>query len=305
MKRAATRFAVGIDIGGTKIHAGLFIGGKIVKRHRVPSRAMEGKSAVFAAINEAIEAVWDARVKTVGVAFAGLVDHRRGTCIIGPHFSENFRNVPLARILEKRWRVHAAIDNDARCFALGETLAGAGKRHADGTVVGITLGTGIGGGIIMGSRPYRGAHNAAGEIGHGVILGGAGARHSADSRMELEQLASGSAFINHFYSRTHRKADTYEIERLAEEGDRFATESLEILTESLASGLANLIYTLDPDAIVIGGGIARVRALWGTLRERVSDSLLFPTLAATPILPAKLGDDAQLVGAVSMASFRA
>jgi glucokinase len=285
---------IGLDVGGTKIHAGLVTRqGKILKRAKILTQASKGRAAILKNIEAAVRGVWHKDVVAIGVGLAGSVDHKRGIFLQGPNLSRSFRSVPIAALLKKRFKVPVSADNDVHCFALGEARFGAGKRRA--SVVGITLGTGIGGGIVMDGKLYRGKGNTAGEVGHMVI---------AKNGDDFERLASGTAMSRMYKEKTGKRVDALTVEKLALKGDRAAKEVLATMREALAVSIANLLDVLDPDIIVIGGGISRVKALWPRLARSVGSRVVYPALAKTPVVRAKLGDDANILGAALLTERR-
>ncbi len=278
---------VGLDVGGTKIHAGLVTPqGRVLKRFKVPTEASKGRSVILKNIEAAICGVWHNDVRAIGVGLAGIVDAKKGIYLQGPNFPRSFRNISVAKELKRRFSVPVMVDNDVHCFTLGESRFGAGKGHS--LVVGLTLGTGIGGGIVIDGRLYRGKNNAAGEVGHMII---------GDNARDFEDLASGTAMARMYAERTGVRLDALSVERAALKGDQAAIETISIMRNALAVGIANIIHVLNPEVVIIGGGVSRMKALWSGLSKRVRSHLVYPQLAKTPIKKAVLGDTANVVGA--------
>lgn len=285
---------IGLDVGGTKIHAGLVtLQGKVLKRAKVLTQASRGRAVVLKNIETAVRAVWHKDVGAIGVGLAGSVDHVRGIFLRGPNLPRSFRNIPVARELKKRFKVPVVADNDVHCFALGEARFGAGKGRS--SVVGITLGTGIGGGIVIDGRIYRGKGNTAGEVGHMII---------AEKMRDFESLASGTAMSRMYKEKTGKRVEALAVEKKAVKGDRAAKEVVGSMREALAIGVSNLLHVLDPDIIIIGGGISRVKALWPGLARGIRSRVVFPVLAKTPVVKARLGDDANILGAALLTELR-
>jgi len=289
------KYAIGVDVGGTKIQTALILGHRVLKRFRVPTEAKRGKKVILSNIARAIKEVRAPGVGFIGVGIAGLVDHKKGVFREGPNFPRSFRQIPLARWLTAKFGVPARVDNDVRCFTLGETRFGAAKGRLN--VVGLTIGTGIGGGIVLKGRVYRGRDNAAGEIGHAIVDIGSKERCGCGRLGHFEALAAGPAIMKLFFDRTGKRLLATDIEKLAKKGDRVAARTLAEASRLLGIGAASIAQILNPDIIVIGGGVSRVRSLWPGLIRTFKQNVTFPVLRSTPIVMAKLGDDANVLGA--------
>src|SRR5512142_2137304 len=178
------RTIIGLDVGGTKIRAGVIArDGKILFSAKIPTETPRGKSVVLENIVKSVRAVWRNDV-------AAIVDHEKGIYRQGPNLPASFKNVPVAAILRRKFHVPVSVDNDVHCFTLAEAKFGAAKRFS--TVVGLTLGTGIGGGIVMDGRLFRGRNNAAGEIGHMTVASSGPARCGCGRTGHFEAYGSGS-----------------------------------------------------------------------------------------------------------------
>ncbi|MFA6604361.1 MAG: ROK family protein [Patescibacteria group bacterium] len=291
----AKKYAIGVDIGGTKIQAALILGHRVIKRFRVPTEAKRGREVILSNIARAIKEVWTPKVGFIGIGIAGLVNHEKGVFVEGPNFPRSFRQIPLARLIKAKFGVPARVDNDVRCFTLGETLFGAAKSRLN--VIGLTIGTGIGGGIVLAGRVYRGRDNAAGELGHTIVDLSSKASCSCGRVGHFEALAAGPAIMNLFKKRTSKWLLATDIEKLAKKGDHVAAQTLTEASERLGIGVASIVQALNPDIVVIGGGVSRVRSLWPNLIRTFKKSVTFPILRSTPIVPARLGDDANVIGA--------
>lgn len=286
---------IGVDVGGTKIRAGLVLGGKVVTSVRVETEAKKGRAAVLKNIFNAIGKVAVPGTKAIGLGMAGVVDHEKGVYLQGPNLPKSFRNVPISSMVEKKFGLPTMVDNDVHCFTLAEAKLGAGKGCEN--VVGITFGTGIGGGIVIGGKVYRGRNNAAGEIGHTVIAYGSDVVCGCGRNAHFEAYASGSA-MSRLYRRTAGKElDALAVERAAIAGDAKAKEVLDVMADALAVGLANVIHTFNPDIVVTGGGLSAVKILWKPVLGKLKKMLVYPQLAGTPIVHSTLGGDANVIGA--------
>src|SRR3989338_6641298 len=172
---------IGIDLGGTNIKTGLVSPtGKILKKYEMPTEARKGTKTIIDNILSSIEKIKIGKISGIGIGSPGPMDFKKGM-IINP-VNLPFRNLPLKNIIQTKFKIKTCLDNDANCFALGEAIFGSGKKYEN--VVGITLGTGIGGGVIINKRIYHGRSNAA-ELGHMTIkFDGLKARSGNDGDIE-------------------------------------------------------------------------------------------------------------------------
>jgi glucokinase len=256
---------VGVDLGGTGIKA-VFIrpGGLAVDRSHVidTPRAGDPKLVVDSLV-EAARAVMDTdRALAVGVGVPGQFDAVTGCLRSLPNVPGEWEGFPLREAMRQRLQTRVHLVNDSQAFTLAETLVGAavGKR----VVLGMTLGTGIGGGICIDGRLHRGANGSAGEIGHQVVVTD-GPRCGCGRHGCLEAVARSAAFAE--LAGTPTAADAFEAVR---RGEPRAVAALETVTGYLGIGLANLTAVVDPDVIVVGGG-----------QVQAGDLLLEPLRAAT------------------------
>lgn len=287
---------IGLDVGGTKIKAAaVFAGGKTAPSVTVPTLAASGKGAVLAQMTAAVREAWVPGAKAIGVGMAGLVNHAKGVYRQGPNFPKSFKDVPVAALLKKAFKVPVTVDNDVHCFTLAEAKFGAGKRFS--SVVGLTLGTGVGGGFVIDGRLYRGRNNGAGEFGHATISLGAEAVCGCGQRGHLEAFASGSAMRRLYAAATGKTMEPSDIERAAEDGDLEAGRVVDVMAEALAEGFAGVIHSLNPDAIVVGGGMARADVVWKPAVAKARKLVIYPDLRETPIVRAALGGEAGVIGA--------
>lgn len=289
--------SIGVDIGGTKIRAGRVVEntGVVSASTRIPTPKKGGTKAILNAIAEAITTVWDDSVQAIGLGVAGHVDFAGGIFLHGPNLPPAFKNIPLAEHVSSIFKVKARIDNDAHCFTVGEAAYGAGKGHD--LVVGLTFGTGIGGGIVMGGRIIRGRNNSAGEFGHATLATGEKLRCSCGRYGHFEALAAGRAMSARYLSATGLEVDALGIEERAKQGDRAAADVITMASEAISEGLASIVHSLNPDIIVLGGGLLRLKSLWSGVQKRTKAEIVFQGPRTTPIVKASLGDDANILGA--------
>ncbi len=274
---AAGPLTLGVDVGGTKVAAGLVDAqGSILLQTRVPMCAHEDAATGFAAVQNAIEAVFAARPEArarlagIGICAPGPLDPRTGV-VLNPPNVPCWRNFPLAAEVQRVFHVCAKIDNDANAAALAEAIWGAGVGFRN--VFYATLGTGIGTGIIFDQRIYHGRTGGAAEGGH-VSIDYHGPRCGCGKRGCIEALCSGPAIALRARARLGeskapsrmRELAGGDLKRLTAEdvavafhaGDALAREVLEASADLLAVWLGNVIDLLEPDVAVFGGGVAQL-----------------------------------------------
>lgn len=301
--------AVGIDLGGTKVAGGLVdVGGRILRRAQLPS-AVDTPGRLRRSVKELVAELEVDGVDAVGVGAAGIVDHATGRYLFGPN--TGLQDVDLTALLGDELGVEVRLDNDANCAAWAEHRFGAGRGIAHFLCV--TLGTGVGGGIVVDGRPYRGAHGGAVEIGHMLVeadgvpcgCGRRGCWEQYASGRALERIARerlGDAPESILRERTGGEPDTLRgpmVTAAAREGDPFCLEVIGRLARWIGLGLASLVNVLEPERIAISGGLVEDWDLLGdeverTMRWRVEA----PEHRTLPeVVPAELGRDAGIVGA--------
>jgi len=255
---------IGVDLGGTNIKTALINSkGKIIKKYETSTEAKKGTKAVINNIFSSIKQIQKGKIIGIGIGSPGPLDYKKG--IITNPVNLPFENTPLKSIIEKKFNVPVFLDNDANCFTLAEATFGQGKKYE--SIVGITLGTGLGGGIIINKKIYHGRHNAA-ELGHMTInYDGPKSRCGNHGCIETHVAARG---IKRLY---YKKSDPYSIQKLAYKGNKRALDTYNRMGYYLGIGLTNIIYALDPDIIVIGGKISNSwkffnKSMNETIKER-------------------------------------
>lgn len=305
---------MGIDVGGTKV-LGVLVGGRdpvtVVGELRVPTP--EGEAAVLDAMAGVVrQLAASGPVTSVGVGIAGLVD-RKGVFRRGPNLP-GLVGVDIARELDDRLGLPVHVDNDATCAVWGEHLAGA-ARGADDVVL-VTLGTGIGAGVIADGELVRGAHGFAGEAGH-MVVDPDGPRCPCGRRGCWERLASGSGLGR--LGRDAAEAGQFpravqlaggepelvrgeHVTRAAQEGDADAVEVMREFAQWVALGLANLVTLLDSSLVVVGGGLVEAGdALLDPVRRAFRAHVMAPQdRDDVRIVPAALGEQAGAIGAAML-----
>jgi fructokinase len=291
---------IGVDLGGTKIEAvALSPAGDVIERQRIAT-PKDGYDSVVRGIADlvaALETRIAARVPAIGVGIpgsispaSGLVRNANSTSLIGHAFDHD-----LAEALNRPIR----LDNDANCFALAEAMAGAGQ-GAD-TVFGVILGTGVGGGIVTGGRVLAGRNLIAGEWGHNQLpalsADDIDAPHCYCGRDGcIEAWCSGPALSADHHRAAGETLDAPAIASRAASGDMAAQATLERHLRRLGLALAGVVNVLDPDAIVLGGGLSNFDHFYDRLPAAMRPHV-FSDVFETPILKNRLGDSAGVIGA--------
>jgi glucokinase len=291
---------IGVDLGGTKLLAGAVgPGGEVLFRsyRRIAGLSQdELLRTIEAAVVEAGAAAGG--VDAIGYGIPAAIERATGGVVSSNHLPLD--GLPFAELMRERTGAQVAVDNDATCAALAEWRLGAaaGTRHA----VVLTLGTGIGGGLVLDGRLYRGASGAAAELGHVVVdLDGPPCFGACTGRGCLEALASGSA-IARDAAAAGLPADGVEVTRMALAGEARAVALLATVGERLGAGLAGLAMAFDPEVVVVGGGaMAAGELLLGPAREELRRRAMEPNRSVR-VSAAAFGEDAGMVGAALLAA---
>lgn len=294
---------IGIDIGGTSIKLGIVTdrGEVTVRKETIYTDEGDNRTVMQAIIDSISELLVENSLNAddvagIGISAAGCINSVTGSV------AENGGNVPgwsrtaVCSVLTKEFGIPSTLANDANCAVLGEYWAGAAMGYTD--VVGVTLGTGVGGGIITGGRLLEGAHGYAGELGHfPTHAGGEHCICGIDGC--FERYASTSALIRTAVSEDPDLRTGRILFSAAQEGDRHALDLLDRWIEEIAYGIAGLVHVFDPQLILIGGGVsAQEELLVKPLRERVLSKVMPDFAADLEFRPAALGNDAGMIGAV-------
>ncbi len=301
----------GVDVGGTNIGAGL-IGDdhEVLDRGKIPTPT-GGPDAVIDAIAELVDSL-DGRADAVGVGIPGVV--HRGEVLTVPNLVNWHDRVDIADALQRRLDVPVALGNDANVGLLGEWLAGAARGVRN--VLGVWLGTGVGGGLILDGRPFDGSHGAAGEVGHMIVqregalctCGRRGCVEAYAGRRSMAGVVSAMVDAGRHTSLDHIREDEGKEKltskvwaRALSEEDELATELFDMAVETLGAGIGSAVNLLDVEMVVVGGGMAE--KLGQDLADRIAAVSAPWMLQPNPELSfvaAALGDDSGLVGAASL-----
>jgi len=320
--RKRQRYVVGVDLGGTNIVAGAMPedGSREIAMRTEPTRADQGAEAVVDRIARMIETVIaDTIAETgakrddfagVGIGSPGPLDRERGIVIVTPNLG--WRNFPLRDEVANRVGLPASLDNDANCATLGEWWCGAAKggRH----VVGLTIGTGIGGGLILDGRLFHGASDVAGEIGH-TTIDSTGRRCKCGNYGCLEAYASGPAIAERarealaggepsimpkLVNDDLTLITAQLVYDASKKDDDVARQVVRETASFLGAGVANLLNIFNPDVVVIAGGVTQAgEPLFEPLRAEVRRRAFRPAVEACRIVPGTLQGSAGVVGAVA------
>ena len=318
MKRVAgEQFVVGIDLGGTKILAAVYDSrNKVLAREKKTTRPELGPNGVLTrtaeCVNEALAAaaVSHPSVAGIGVGVPGIVDTRNGVVRVAPNL--HWKNLAFGKLLSKRLHIPVTVVNDVQAGTIAVHQLGAGRRLQD--FVCMFIGTGIGGGMVIRGEQYRGAGGMGGEIGHMVVMAHDGPKCGCGNRGCLEAVASRSAIVRRVVSAMQkgRKSMVRElcdgdvkrirsriIAEAYHEGDKLVREIIDDACDYIGIGAANLINILNPQAVVLGGGL--IEALGDNMLPRIRKSAWTHTIAPNServnIVDTGLADDAGVLGA--------
>ena len=260
---------IGIDIGGSKIRAVLFKGGKVLKGIKIPvslKNREEFLEKLEALVRKLISGAGNKEILGIGCGVAGALDLEKGVILRAPNL-RLLNNFNIKNWLEKKFVCDVKIDNDARSFLRAEYMFGAGRGYKN--LIGITLGTGIGGGVIINGKMFYGANDSAGELGHMII------DHGKDLEILTVKLA--------------RKF-------------KFSKTSIKEFKKNIIIGLANIINILDPEAIIIGGGAAEnVKTFLPKIKAAAVKFIISPkSQKNVKIILGKLGENAGAIGAAAL-----
>lgn len=310
-----TRSILALDFGGTKLAAAVItLGERQVRSHR---RALSPPNANATTDLDIVKVLarelLQGELAAVGVSFGGPVDTNTGIVRLSHHVP-GWENVPLADILAAEFNVPVSVDNDANVAAIGEHRFGAGKGFD--SLLYITISTGVGGGWILNNRPWRGAEGMAGEIGH-TVVDPTGPLCLCGKRGCLERLASGRYIAQQVQEQLHAQPErgkilralvegnlasitAVEVSQAAAQGDDLAQEALRKAAWALGIAIGNTANLINPQRFILGGGVTKAGEFFWAEIQRVARATALPEVHFD-IVPAMLGDEAPLWGAVALA----
>jgi glucokinase len=290
--------ALGIEIGGTKLQAGLGTGEgpllALARRKVDPSKGGQAiRDAIPALADEVLSkaGVRKSDLRGVAIGFGGPVDTRRGVTLVSNQV-EGWAEFPLRAWLEETFRLPAVLQNDSKAAAYAEALRGAGQGRR--RIFYSNVGSGIGGGLVTDGRIDEGQGLGAGEIGHTWVPD-----PETGKPEKLELVASGWSIGKRASRRLGREVTAVDVHALAERGDAAARQVLEESAGALALGLANIVALLHPERVILGGGVSLMGPLfWDPLRARLSDRAFAPFARTFDLVPAALGEEVVVAGAI-------
>ena len=302
--------AIGVDIGGTSIKAGLVDRqGQVTHVQRVPTRAREGREAIATATAKAIEDVLNAvrgvPIAGLGIASAGAIDSATGTVFAATDNLPGWADFNLRRFAEDRFHLPVHVNNDAHAAVLAELHFGLGREISD--FVALTVGTGVGGGIVSGGKLLRGNHGFAGTFGHQTIRFD-GRECNCGRRGCLEAYVSAKALVHEYEIRQPQRLGeameeavlAHKISQLASVGDSIALEAYGALAGYLAQGVANIFNVLDPKAVVLSGGVVEGHPWFASdVEQRVTSLLHFGNKRKPRVQLSSAGQFAGVQGAAA------
>lgn len=324
------RIAIGIDLGGTYIKAGLInASGQPLGSWKEPTNAMKGASVVMEGLLTITRRILDSEafqrsraeyavLAGIGIGSPGAIDSRTGTVSRATGNLPGWTGTPIGPIFEKEFGIKTWVDNDANAYTMGEYLFGAGRSRKPRVMIGLTLGTGVGGGVIIDGQVQHGAHGFAGELGHIALSDREDAPPcSTGIRGCLESYACGPVISRYAAEQQDRYPDslvfrlagdqhpnTEIIHQAILQKDPLALHVIDRTATYLGWGLASLVNCYDPDLIVIGGGVANFgEFLLEKVRQVVRERVYFFEATNLEIVQAQLGGEDGYKGAAGLALF--
>jgi glucokinase len=292
---------IGVDVGGTKALAAVVDRKGEIEEHVVHATDVSSQEALLAGLDAIVEELRGGRdIAALGFGIPSRVDQRSGRAVASV-------NIPLAGVdfrerMHERHALPVGIDNDANAATMGEWHAGAarGARH----VVMLTLGTGVGGGLILDGRPFRGATGVGAELGH-IVIGLDGPPCGCGGHGHLESYAAGPVADRAARELYGEGSDGHELVERGRKGEREAVEALAEIGRRLGAGIASLVNVFEPEVVVVGGGFGTAgELLLGPAREVLAREGLEPARDTVRVVPAELGFYAGVIGA-GMIAFEA
>ena len=288
----STNRVIGVDLGGTKILAGVVERDGTVLRHRETPTPLDSQEALLDGLEAAVKALQDDSIAAVGFGIPTRVEQETGR-IVGESVNIPLKGMSFRSVMSERLGLPVAIENDANAAALAEHVAGVARGVS--RMVMLTLGTGVGGGVIFDGRLFRGWA----EFGHLVVeFDGEPCAGACTGRGHMEAYVSGTAATRRAREAFGAAVDAHRLVRIAEEGDAEAIQILDDIGRRLGAGIGSLINIFNPDIVVIGGGFAAAGALiLEPARAVARREALDPAEEHVKIVRAELGTMAGLIGA--------
>lgn len=313
------KYAVGVDLGGTNIKIGIVSdSGKLIRTNYLKTEAELGPKKVIKNICSGLEKILSENqlsIKGIGVGCPGVINIKTGIVEVAPNLP-GWKNIKLGPIIRKEFGYNVYVENDANAAAIGELIFGAGKKYS--SFIMITLGTGVGGGIVFNKKIFRGQYGAAGEIGHlSIDLNGAKCNCGSTGCIEaytgnhyLKEIVKGElpdfpkSKIWKIIDGDLNKITPKIIQNALELGDKYANSVVARMGEQLGAALASICNVLDIHNFIIGGGVAGFgKPLFDSIKITITKRTLskkYPVL----VIPAKLKNEAGIKGASSLVFYK-
>lgn len=314
------KYSAGVDLGGTFIKLGIVSQtGKIVSKTFIDSKASEGPKAVIKQINKGVDELLKnskLKIEGLGIGAPGVVQTKKGTVEHPPNFP-GWNKIHLGKILQKNYDFPIFVENDANATAIGELIFGEGKNLK--SFIMITLGTGVGGGIIINKKLYRGESGAAGEIGHlsidyhgkecncgsiGCIEAYAGNKYLVK---DVERLLDKNpdSMVHKLISQSENGLEPKIISVAAKRGDQFAINFVKETGNKIGFAISSMANVLDISTFIIGGGVSGFgKILLTSIKHSAKERVLKSLKQQISVLPAKLKNDAGILGAASLVFYK-
>lgn len=315
------KYALGVDLGGTSIKFGIVSDpGIILSKISLPSNAELGPDAVISQIKKGIKQLLSHKkkfkFKGIGIGAPGVIDIKNGIVEYPPNFP-GWGSVKLSRIIQREFNLKTFIENDANAAAIGELLFGIGRKY--NSFVMITLGTGVGGGVIINRKIYRGDYGAAGELGHMSIdyngprckcgsigcieayVGNNYLKHRVINELKDNPASKIFEMINNDVELITPKI----IQKAMETGDEYAKSVVMNMGIQIGAVLTSVSNLLDISTFIIGGGVSGFgKPLFNKIQETIVERVFIPTKKRVKVLPAKLKNDAGIKGASALVFYK-
>jgi glucokinase len=306
---------IGLDLGGTNLKYALgTINGKIIKKKSRPSQADQSQNKIFENMFIAIEELKAEAEKrkdtilSIGIGSPGSINFETGQLNGKTPNLPNWANAPIKKTLEDKFNIPTWADNDANVMALAEARIGAGKRFKN--ILCLTIGTGIGGGILINNQVLRGEHFSAAEVGH-IIVEYNGKRCNCGNKGCLEAYTTAPAMVRRYKEKLQRLGVAYNMydlntEFIFQKAVRNEGLALETIVETcgyLGAGIASISNIIDPEVVIIGGGVSEAGATFiKQIEESVKQYSIKSIMQNLKVVKAKMGNDAGIVGAILLAA---
>jgi len=285
---------IGIDIGGTKILGGIVEeDGTLLKVKRVDTQAQKGKETILANLFRLIDdLIAEGSIDGIGVGSAGRIDHKRGVVVYATDNLPGWTGLALKDVLEDRYGVEVAVDNDVNAAVLGEMWLGAGRNYRN--ILMMTIGTGVGGAVVADGKLIRGSSWSAGEIGH-MILYPEGKQCNCGRKGCLEQYISGTALYKQYneLSKNLKVNNARQVFELYKQRDEIAAKVIGDFVRWLSISIMSIKNILDPEVFIIGGGVIESKELWWDDWKALIGSNV-------NVVSAELGNKATMFGAAQL-----